>query len=165
MADALSSKPTLYVETTIVSYLTAWPSNDVIRRGQQEVTSNWWDISRTEFELDTSQFVVDEASAGDQAAAAARLVILSPIPKLLIGDEVVPLAQRLLTEGALPPKARLDALHLAVACCNGIQYLLTWNCKHLANAILWRKIEATCRAAGYLPPTICTPHELPAGAP
>jgi hypothetical protein len=102
---------------------------------------------------------------GDPAAAAARLQILSPIPKLLIADEVVPLAQRLLTEGALPPKARLDALHLAVATCNGVRYLLTWNCKHLANAVLWRRIEASCRAAGYLPPTICTPYELPEGVP
>jgi hypothetical protein len=164
MADDTSRKPSLYVETTIVSYLTAWPSTNVIRRGQQEVTKNWWDLSRSSFELYTSQFVIDESAAGDPIAAAARLAILAPIPKLLIGDQVVPLAQRLLAEGALPPKARLDALHLSVACCNGVQYLLTWNCKHLANAILWRKIEATCKAAGYLPPTICTPHELPTGA-
>jgi hypothetical protein len=76
---------------------------------------------------------------------------------------VEPLAERLLAEGALPPKAKVDALHLAVATVNRMQYLITWNCAHLANAALWRTIESTCRASGYRPPVICTPYELMGG--
>src|SRR4051794_18697817 len=113
MADIQPQKPTLYVETTIVSYLTAWPSNDPVRRGQHEITRQWWEIRRPSFDVYTSQFVRDEATAGDPAAAAARLEQLTAIPMLEIREEVGPLAQRLLTEGALPAKARLDALHVA----------------------------------------------------
>lgn len=120
-----SRKPTVYIETTVVSYLTARRTTDVIRQGQQEITKQWWDNRRPEFALFTSQFVLDEAAAGDAAAAADRLATLVGIDLLSIGPEVPPLASHLLTTGALPMKARLDALHLAVAAVNGLEYLLT----------------------------------------
>lgn len=152
--------PAVYVETTIVSYLTAWPNSDIERQAQQAATRRWWNEQRSAFTLFTSQFVIDEASAGDAVAAAERLAVLETMDSLLISPEVEPLAAQLLAAGALPAKARVDALHVAVATVNGIEYLLTWNCRHLANAVLWRKIEQTCSAAGYEPPTICTPYEL-----
>lgn len=154
------ANPSVYIETTIVSYLTAWSSRDVVRLAQQELTIQWWRERRPDFELFTSQFVIDESAAGDPAAAASRLANLIGIPLLAITPEVVPLASRLLAEGALPAKARLDALHLAVAAANGMQYLMTWNCKHLANATLWGRMAQTCIAAGFGAPIICTPSEL-----
>jgi len=154
------TKPTVYIETTIISYLTAWPSRDIVQLAHQQVTLQWWRDRRPEFDLFTSQFVLDEAAAGDPNAAAPRLASLASIPLLAISPDVAPLAARLLTEGALPAVARFDALHLAVAATNGMQYLLTWNCRHLANATLWAKMEQTCIAAGFVAPAICTPNEL-----
>ena len=156
----LATKPTVYIETTIVSYLTARPSSDVVQQGNVELTKRWWHGRRAEFELFTSQFVLDEAGAGDPAAAAERLAVLDELDLLAIPEEVEPLARRIVSAGALPAKARVDALHLSVATVNGMQFLLTWNCKHLANAMLRRRIEDTCRSAGYEPPAIGTPHEL-----
>ena len=119
-------EPTVYIETTVVSYLTAWPSKDVVRQGHQELTRRWWDERRSSFDLFTSQFVLDECAAGDPGAAAERLSVLQAVDLLAIPDGVIALADALLREGALPAKARLDALHLAVATLNGLQYLL--NC-------------------------------------
>jgi len=154
------AKPTVYIETTIVSYLTAWPSRDIVQLAHQQMTLQWWRDRRPDFELFTSQFVLDEAAAGDPTAAAQRLAHLAAIPLLAISSDVVPLAGRLLTDGALPPNARVDALHLAIAAANGMHYLMTWNCRHLANATLWRKIEDACVDAGFVAPAICTPNEL-----
>src|SRR5687767_7849269 len=116
--------PSVYIETTIVSYLTAWPKHDAVRQGQQELTREWWTLRRGSFELFTSQFVLDEAAAGDPIAAAERLDALQRISLLDITDDIVPLADQLLSDGALPVKARVDALHLSVATVNGMQYLL-----------------------------------------
>jgi len=154
MADAV------YLETTFISYLVARNTNDVVRQAQQQITRQWWTDRRSQFELLSSQFVIDESSAGDPSAAAERLAILASIDLLAITSDVEPLAQRLLSAGALPAKARLDALHIAVAAVNGVQYLLTWNCRHLANAALRPIIEDTCSAGGFQPPIICTPYEL-----
>jgi hypothetical protein len=153
-------KPTVYIETTVISYLVARSTADLIRRAQREVTKDWWENRRSAFSLFTSQFVLDEASMGDSWAAAKRLAALDPIDLLDISPNVEPFARRLLDEGAMPAQARIDALHLAVATVNGMQYLLTWNCKHLANAVRWPMIERACRAAGFSPPAICTPYEL-----
>jgi len=154
MADAV------YLETTFISYLVARDTNDVLRQAQQQITRQWWIDRRSHFDLFSSQFVIDESSAGDPSAAADRLAILGSIDLLAITSEVELLAQRLLNAGALPTKARLDALHIAVAAVNGIHYLLTWNCRHLANAALRPIIEDACSAAGFQPPIICTPYEL-----
>lgn len=153
-------KPSVYVETSIVSYLSARGSRDLVRAAHQEVTRAWWE-SRDNYAMFVSQFVIDEASAGDVGAASRRLDALQSIPLLDVTNDVVFLAARLVRDGGIPPQARVDALHVASSTVHGMDYLLTWNCKHIANASLRRRIEAICKAAGYQPPIICTPFELP----
>ncbi len=149
-----------YVETSVVSYLTAWPSRDLVRAAHQQVTREWW-ATRESFELYISQFVLDEAAAGDGVAAAQRLEALRDVPLLNVTEDVIRLATDLVAGGGLPAKARVDALHVAVATVHGMDFLLTWNCAHIANASTRGTIEELCRAAGFEPPIICTPLELP----
>jgi hypothetical protein len=153
-------KPTVYIETTIVGHLTSRLPSDVVIVGQMLATRKWWDESRHQFELFTSQVVLDEVSAGDPQAATERLAAVSSLALLLISEESQELAELLLTRSALPSKARVDAAHVAIAAINGIEYLLTWNCRHLANATLRARIEQVCRDRGFEPPIICTPLEL-----
>jgi predicted nucleic acid-binding protein len=153
-------KPKVYVETTVISYLTARSGRDLIMAAHQQITREWWEKCPDAFELVTSPVVIQEASAGDAAAARDRLSALAGLPLLDISDVALALVEDLLRTGALPEKARVDALHIAVAVTNGVDYLVTWNCKHMANATLYRKIEACCRAAGFNPVVICTPDEL-----
>ena len=153
-------KPRTYVETSIISYLTARPSRDLVLAAHQQVTRDWW-ASRGSFELFVSQFVLDEAAAGDQDAAAKRLAALAETTVLDVTEEIIALAEGLMGSGGLPPAARVDALHVAAAAVHGMDYLLTWNCRHIANATLRGTIEERCRTAGFEPPTICTPLELP----
>lgn len=153
-------EPKVYLETTIISYLAARPSRDLIVAGHQQVTDEWWQTSRHNFAVVSSQLVVREAGAGDPAAAEARLAFLTGVTLLEITEEALTLAQRLLQTKAIPPDFPEDALHVAVAVVNGIEYLLTWNYKHLANAGMRSKIEATCRELGYEAVIICTPEEL-----
>lgn len=121
---------------------------------------DWWS-SRGNFELFASQFVLDEAAAGDAEAAVSRLAALNDTTVLEVTADAVLLAQRLIAGGGLPAQAQIDALHVAMAAVHGMDYLLTWNCRHIANAALRGKIEELCREAGFEPPTICTPLELP----
>ena len=153
-------KAKVYIETTVISYLTARPSRDVVIAGHQKITRDWWQTDRNKFDLMASQLVVREASAGDSQAAKERLEKLTTLSLLEVTEEAMTLAQELLTTGAVPEKVAEDALHLAIAVTNGVEYLLTWNCKHLANATMRTKIEDVCRAAGYEPVIICTPEEL-----
>jgi predicted nucleic acid-binding protein len=154
-------KPTVYVETTIPSYLAAWPSRDLVRAAHQQITHEWW-ARRQEFDLYSSRLVVQECQAGDTQAAAERLAVLVGIPLLEQNVEVGELAAALVMGVPLPQKAAADALHIAAAAVHGMQYLLTWNCTHIANVALRPRIEAVCRAAGFEPPLICTPEELSA---
>ena len=126
----------------------------------QQLTVAWWDEQRTRYELFTSQVVLAEARAGDPEAAQRRLAVLERLPLLDVTDAAIALATMLITRQALPAQAAQDALHVAVACVHGMEYLLTWNCAHLANARLRSRIEQICRDAGYVPPIICTPEEL-----
>lgn len=153
-------KPGVYLETTIVSYLTARPSRDLIIAAHQELTREWWENKRTDFDLYVAQLVIQEASAGDAEAARKRLEILDLLPLLVVTPAAIALARALTTRGPLPKKAGADALHIAVAAVHGIDYLLTWNCKHIANAQMQTAVAAKCRAAGFEPPVICTPEEL-----
>ena len=153
-------KPKAYVETSIISYLTAWQSRDIVLAAHQQVTRDWW-TSRGNFELFASQFVLDEAGAGDAEAAASRLAALNDTTILEVTEDAVLLAQRLIAAGGLPAQARIDALHVAMAAVHGMDYLLTWNCRHIANAALRGRIEELCREAGFEPPIVCTPLELP----
>ncbi len=117
-------------------------------------------FNRSSFELFVSQAVVAECSAGDRAAADERLVYVDGIPILEIDDDARLLAKTLLANVPLPPKADVDALHIAIAALGGIDYLLTWNCKHIANPSLRRIIDNVLVVADVIPPVICTPQEL-----
>lgn len=150
----------VYIETTIVSYLTARPSRDLIVAAHQQLTQEWWEHRRGNFELYASPLVVQESGAGDTLMAQMRLEVLNTLPLLDVNAEAGALARRLVAEGPIPVKAAVDALHIAVATVHGMDYLLTWNCKHIANAEMQTAVAATCRAAGYEPPVICTPEEL-----
>jgi predicted nucleic acid-binding protein len=150
----------VYLETTFVSYLTARPSRDVVIAGHQQTTHEWWQTCRGRFDLVASQLVVQEVGAGDPQAAQERLNVLATLTLLEVTEEAMALAQELLATRAVPEKAAEDALHIAIAVTNGVEYLLTWNCKHLANATIRAKIEEVCRSAGYEPVIICTPEEL-----
>lgn len=155
-------KPTVYVETTVPSYLTAWPSRDVVRAGEQQITRDWW-ARRSEYDLRVSSLVLLECGAGDSDAAAQRLAVLDGLPVLAQSSEAEALAAALLHEVPLPSRAAADALHIALAAVNGVSYLVSWNCTHIANASLRPRIESVCRQSGYEPPVICTPRELLGG--
>ena len=150
----------VYIETTIVSYLTARPSRDLIIAAHQQLTQEWWRNRRSQFELFVSQLVLQESGAGDQQAASERLAVLAQLPVLELTQESLELARELVNNKALPQKAELDALHISLATVQGMHYLLTWNCKHIANAEMQPAISATCLSKGYEPPIICTPEEL-----
>lgn len=153
-------KKQVYVETSVVSYLTARQSRDLVRAARQEVTLEWWDRRRKEFDLYISALVLQEAGQGDREAARKRLEALDGLPLLKLTDEAVVLAEALLKEGPLPAKAADDAIHLALATVSEMDFLLTWNCRHLANAELSGPAARFLRAKGYEPPVVCTPEEL-----
>lgn len=150
----------IYIETTFVSYLTARPSRDLIVAGHQQITHDWWDSRRGDYELCVSELVLQEAGDGDPQAAQERLDVLAKMTVLEIKEEAVELAEELVRAGTLPAKAGNDALHIAVAAIHRIPYLLTWNCRHMANASLRIQIERVCAGKGFKAPIICTPEEL-----
>jgi len=150
----------IYVETSVISYLTSRLSRDLIVAGHQQITQEWWANQRDKFELFVAQTVLEEIAGGDQEAAQQRLSVIESLPLQEITEEAIALAKDLVRLGPLPEKAAVDALHIAIAVTNKVDYLLTWNCKHLANAALRSRIERVCRARGYDPVVICTPEEL-----
>jgi hypothetical protein len=152
--------PSAYVETSVISYLNARPSRDVVVAAYQEVTREWWRSAPDRFVLFASALVISEAGTGDADAANARLDLLGTIPLLDATGEAVALTGMLLDLGAVPRKAADDAAHIAIAATNGVDYLVTWNFRHIANATMRSKIEDVCRRSGYEPPVICTPNEL-----
>lgn len=153
-------KPKLYLETTVPSYLTSWPSREPILAAHQQITNEWWQLRRVAFDLYISALVLNEAGAGDISAAQRRVAILAPLPLLAVDDRSMMLAMRLLKDCQLPAKAAVDAAHVAVATVHGMDFFLTWNCAHLANAEFVPKVRNVCEAAGYACPAICTPEEL-----
>ena len=159
----MEMKQKVYIETTIPSYLAGRPSRDLVIAGNQELTREWWDGRREVFDLYVSQFVLDEAKDGDAEAARRRLDILDGLAELAINEEAVHLAEKLVFEGIVPPKAATDAAHIAVAAVNEMDYLLTWNCRHIANAEIMKRIYSLCEGEGYNCPVICTPAELMGG--
>ena len=152
-------KPRMYIETTVPSYLTAWPSRDLIRAARQQSTREWW-AKRDGFDLFTSQIVVDECEAGDPLAAKNRLAAIAGIPLLEFTRDAATLAKSLMRGMSLPKRAEADSLHIAIAATHNLDYLLTWNCKHIANALFRRRIESICQAEGFKPPLICMPDEF-----
>jgi len=150
----------VYLETSILSYLAARPSRDLVSAARQQLTHDWWGRRRSQFSVCISELVIAELRAGDAAAAEKRLQLVEGIDVLAITDEVTVLAQYLAREAGLPPKAAADALHIAIAAYHGVDYLLTWNSAHIANAELRPRVETLCRARGVEPPVLCTPDEL-----
>jgi hypothetical protein len=152
-------KPTVYLETTIISYLTARSSRDLVLAAHQQLTREWWEI-RSRFDLFISELVLREMSSGDKDAAARRHTAVQGFDVLALNEESTNLSRLLIERGPLPEKALADALHISIAVVSGMDYLLTWNCTHIANATTLSKVEKICRDAGYDPPTICTPEQL-----
>jgi hypothetical protein len=153
-------KPKVYLETTVVSYLTARPSRDIVVAAHQELTRQWWDRRRNNYYLLVSEVVLREAAAGDPEAAERRGSVLAGVDVLEVGTEALELAEHLVRRGAVPNVAAEDALHISIAVTNGVDYLLTWNCAHIANAAMRRAIDDVCRQQGYEPAVLCTPEEL-----
>lgn len=150
----------IYIDTSIAGYLTARNSNNLILMANMEITREWWENRRGNFNIYISEVVLDEAALGDAEIAAKRLNLLRYFPLLELNDTVKFLASLFLSKSNLPPKAGNDALHIAIATVYGLDYLLTWNCKHIANAQIQRKLSQISIEYGYTPPIICTPFEL-----
>jgi predicted nucleic acid-binding protein len=153
-------KPSVYVETSVISYLTGNASRDVIVAGRQALTAEWWATCRQNFDVFISALVVTEAEDGDPMAARKRLAVMEGIPALDVTDEAKALARQLVDGGPIPKEYPEDALHIAICALNGMDYLVTWNCTHLANATIRRQVERLLEAAGFVCPVICTPEEL-----
>ena len=153
-------KPKLYLETTIPSYLTARPARYPLMAGQLIATKKWWRRRRNDFELFISNLVWNEASRGDATAAARRLEILAPLPRLEVTPEADALAASIFKHHLLPAKAADDVVHIAMAAVSEMHFLLTWNCTHISNREIIPSIERVCLASGYRLPVICTPLEL-----
>jgi len=149
-----------YIETSVVSYLTARQNPDPIATAHRLETQYWWEVAEESFLLVASELVIQEASAGDPAAAWERLAALSELKLLEVKETAVRLAEKLVQTGAIPAKAVEDALHIAICATHGVEYLVTWNCRHIANATKRGQIESVCRAANFEPPILCTPSEM-----
>jgi len=153
----------VYLETSIISYLAARPSRDLVTAARQQVTREWWARRRASFVVYVSEAVIAEARVGDQAAANRRTEILAKLPLLEITPEAVQLAGAIARTLRLPRRAAADALHIATAAVHAIDFLLTWNSTHIANAELRPMVEQACRAGGHAAPILCTPDELMGG--
>lgn len=150
----------VYIETTIPSYLTAWRSPELVMAAKQQTTRQWWDERRELFELFISDAVLLEASAGDPDAVIRRLGVLDGIPVLNPLPEADEIALSLIDRLALPDRALIDAAHIAISVVHGMDYLLTWNCTHIANASFQPVIHDVCDIFGFSMPVICTPDQL-----
>ncbi|MEK7684820.1 MAG: type II toxin-antitoxin system VapC family toxin [Verrucomicrobiota bacterium] len=153
-------KPKVYIETTIVSYLVARPSRDLVTAAHQETTQEWWDARRADFELFYSQLVWDEGAAGDRIEIRKRQEVLVRLSQLPSQKEVDELAEAIMAAGFLPKKAAADAMHIAFAAVYGMDYLLTWNCRHINNIETIWQVEKVCSKKGYVCPKICSPEQL-----
>jgi len=154
----------VYIETSIVSYLTARPSQNLLVAAWQGITVEWWDYHRLGFQLCTSGLVLEEAGRGDPEAAARRIACLEGMPLLAATDEVMELAGKLLAPGPLPLAAAEDAFHIALSAVHTVDYFLTWNFRHIDNAQTKPHVREQCMRNGYACPEICTPQELIGGS-
>lgn len=154
---------TVYLETSIFGYLTARPSQNLILVANAEVTKEWWQVQKENFQLYVSEIVLDEVSRGDKIIASQRVQLVESISTLLVTKNAISLGKQFLTKTNLPQKAELDTLHIAVATVHGLDYLLTWNCKHIANAQIQKKLAQVSNDFGFKLPILCTPYELSGG--
>ena len=156
----MKKKPTVYIETSIISYLAAGPSPDLMTAACQQVTAGWWEGPRRSYNLATSALVLAESREGEPRVAKKRLNLLRGIPVLKTTEDAKELARALIAERALPQKAQADALHIAIATVHEMNYLLTWNCRHIDNPATKPLVRQVCTAKGYICPEICTPFEI-----
>ena len=157
-------KPSVYLETSVISYLTSKMSRDLVVAGHQQITRAWWDLHKDEFDIFVSSVVIDEVSAGNPSESAKRLDLIRGTTEVIRNSpDAEELASQFIEVGALPEKAVNDATHVAIAAIKGLDYLLTWNCKHIANARVSRAILKVCEDRGYSAPLMCTPLELLGG--
>ena len=170
-ASPLSAKPaklaypsgmatSVYIESSIVSYLTARPSRDLVTASRQTITAEWWLNSKPQFEVYVSALVIEEISGGDPSAAAQRVQAVADIPSVAITEEAQILAGALLNSKAVPANSARDALHIAIAATQGTEYLLTWNFKHINNAETRALIAQVVEDNGWACPVLCSPEEL-----
>ena len=155
-------KRKIYVETSVISYLTARPSREIIGAAHQQITSTWW-AHRHDYELLVSRAVWQECAAGDREASDRRLAALTGMTMLAVTEDMVRMAEELIVSDIVPEKAFEDALHIAIATLHRVDFLLTWNCRHIANPIIQEKIAAYLEQRGLFLPLICTPEELLGG--
>ncbi len=150
----------IYVETTVFGNLAGrmHPNPDIASR--QRIMREWWQTAAIRYRIVTSQLTLDECSDGDPSAATERLELLQGIPLLDGSDDAETLAESLINRKAVPASQPRDALHIAIAAVNGVQFIATWNFKHILNPHLQAQISGTCREAGFIPPVICTPEQL-----
>ena len=150
----------VYIESSVISYLVARPSRDVVVAAHQAITEAWWQSQRTEFDVFVSSLVVQEISRGDAAASERRLQAVENIPLLATSPEAQRLAEDLLAKGAVPANSEEDALHIAIAAAGGVEFLLTWNFKHINNAQTKAFITTVVESHGFACPILCSPEEL-----
>lgn len=153
-------KPKVYIETTVVSYLVARPSEDTTLGTRQQVTRQLWEDYSDNFEFIVSDIVITEIRQGDKIAAQRRIDALVGLTVLDVPSEAVMLAQDLIDDGAVPKESQTDAQHIAVAVVHGIEYLTSWNYRHIVNESKRQHIDQVCRTSGYQPTILCTPAEL-----
>ena len=153
-------KRTIYIETSVISYRVARPSRDIIVLARQEITAEWWNGVLPHLDAFVSPVVLDEITSGDQQAQALRLQLIGNMPLLAVDERIIALAEAISEQIRLPERAQADAFHIAIPAVHGIDYLVTWNCKHIANAFILRKIEHIVQVMGYTLPVVCTPEEL-----
>ncbi len=151
---------TLYLETSVIGYLTARPSQNLIVAANMAVTREWWDTRRSNFEIYVSEVVFNEIARGDPEIAQNRIEIIKDFPILFANETVTNLAEQFLQKTNLPPKASDDTLHIALATVYGLDYLLTWNCRHIANPNIQKKLSEISTNFGYELPILCTPYQL-----
>ena len=159
----VEEKKKVYVETSVISNLTARPSHNPIDAALQMATLQWWYAAPNRFALYCSQLVLDEAAHGDAVAASRRLQAVDELKVLPITEDIVKLAEKLLAAAAVPRTSFDDAVHIAAATVHGMDYLVTWNCKHIANVYTKPLIYRCCEENGFKCPTICTPPEMEGG--
>ena len=159
-SDHVAAPPSVYLDTGIPSHLTARPSRDLLTLRDQRITCLWWNGYRPRFKSHVSDLVFDEAEKGDAEAAQRRIDVILPLPKLDLTPEALELSRRILREARLPEKAEGDAKHIAIATTAGMDFLLTWNCKHVANDEIIPFVRRACEQSGFRIPEICTPEHI-----
>jgi predicted nucleic acid-binding protein len=153
-------KPLVYVETSVIGYLTSRPSRDPIIGGHQQSTKEWWGIASSHVQLVVSELVVVECAAGNEQAASERLHVIQALERVAPTEAAAKLTEALLLGKAVPSSEPRDAAHIALAASHGVEFLVTWNFRHIANIDCRAAIEWICREAGFEPPIICSPEAL-----